>query len=364
VAGSVTPEAIAKTARKFNGVKHLTGGLTAQGIDTGGLVHIVYRVHGILLGKTAEEIAKKAERVEKKELQPGDILVFHGEGLGLSLDGGRFLRSDGKRQVQVGGIHDKRFANSLRYGLRIIGTDPALKKRPLEMTADELLVTQSFAAELPFGKRIAYWAGRFIGTPYDPDPLGLYVRTNRVVADEKADCMYHTFRSVELAMTSTPSEAIEKALELRFIDQGKLADGLVQNYDNRFQYGEDMVYSGKWGRNVTAELGTTKKIIGSRGRDEVEVLSKETLMRKSLQKQLTDGDIIYWVKDPKKRAVGEIVAHLSFVRVKDGKAYLIHANGTKDSASKPGGGAVKEVLMADYVRDTRFIGAFVTRIEQ
>ncbi len=364
VAGGVIPDAIAKTARKFNGVKHLTGGLTAQGIDTAGLIHIVYRVHGILLGRTYGDIAKKAERIDKKDLQPGDILVFYGEGLGLSLDGGRFLRSDGKRQVQMGGIHDGRYANSLRYGLRIIGADPALKKRPFEMTADEILVAQSYAAELPLNKRIAYWAGRFLGTSYDPDPLGLYVRTNRIVADEKVDCMYHTFRSVELAMTPTPREAVEKALDLRFIHQGELLDGLVQNYDDRFRYGEDMVFSGKWGRNITAELGTTKKIPGSRGRDEVEILPKETLMKKSLRKQLQDGDILYWVKDPKKRTVDEIVAHLSTIRIKSGKPFLIHAAGSKDSDARAGGGVVKEVPFADYVRDMRFIGAFVTRFEQ
>jgi hypothetical protein len=75
------------------------------------------------------------------------------------------------------------------------------------MTADEVLITQAYAAELPLPRRIAYWAGRFIGTPYDPDPLGLYVRTNRIVADEAVDCMYHTFRSAELAMTTTPADA-------------------------------------------------------------------------------------------------------------------------------------------------------------
>ena len=88
------------------------------------------------------------------------------------------------------------------------------------------------------------------------------------------------------------------------------------------------------------------------------------LASRKAQKQLQDGDIIFWVKDPKKRVVEEIVAHLPFVRVKDGKAHLILAAGTKDSAAKPGGGAVKEVLMKDYVRDTKFIGAFVTRFEQ
>jgi hypothetical protein len=232
------------------------------------------------------------------------------------------------------------------------------------MTADEIMVAQGQASELPLGRRIAYWAGRFIGTPYDTDPLGLYVRTNRIVADEKADCMYLTFRATELAKSGTPGQAIEQALSLRFVTQGRLADGLVQNYGERFEYGEDMVFSGKWGRNITGEMGATKTIKGSRGRDEVVILPKQTLLSKKLQKQLIDGDIIYWVKDPKKRVVEEIVAHLSLVHRKNGKAYLIHAAGTKESVTKNGGGVVKEVPFPDYVRDTKFIGAFVTRFEQ
>jgi hypothetical protein len=176
--------------------------------------------------------------------------------------------------------------------------------------------------------------------------------------------MYLTFRATELAKSGTPGQAIEQALSLRFITQGRLADGLVQNYSERFEYGEDMVYSGKWGRNITGDMGDTKTIKGSRGRDEVIILPKQTLLSRKLQKQVQDGDIIYWVKDPKKRVVEEIVAHLSFVHIKNGRAYLIHAAGTKDSASRYGGGMVKEVPFSDYVRDTKFIGAFVTRFEQ
>lgn len=364
VAGSVTPEAIAAAAKRFNGVRHLAGGMTTQGMDSAGLIHIAYRVNGIPVGKTINELEKEAERVDRKDLQPGDVLVFYSEGAGLYLGGGRFLHSDGRRQIRTAGIHDKRYSNALRYGVRIIGSDPILRKRPFEMKADEILVAQSLAAELPLNKRIAYWAGRFLGTPYDPDPLGLYVRSNRIVADEKVDCMYHTFRSVELAMTATPRDAIEKALDLRFLHQGELVDGVVRNYDDRFQYGEDMVFSGKWGRNITAELGTAKKITGSRGREEVYILPKEALLRASFQRKLRDGDILYWVKDPKKRVVEEIVAHLSVVRIKSGRPYLIHAAGSKDSATKPGGGVVKEVPFSDYVRGMRFIGAFVTRFEQ
>jgi hypothetical protein len=359
--GDVVPAEIAKTARKFQGAQYLAGGITVQGMDTRGLIYTVYRIHDIDLDTDREALKSKAVKVQKKDLLPGDILVFHGEGLGLHLYNGQFLHVAKKSTVQLGGIHDRRFANSLLYGLRVTTPDPDQKKLPAEMEADEIMIAQTLVAGLPLGKRIVYWAGRFIGTPYDTDPLGLYVRTNRIVADEKADCMYLTFRSVELARSQTPDQAIEQALSLRFITEGRLADGLVQNYGERFEYGEDMVFSGKWGKNITDELGTTATIIGSRGRDQIIILPKLALASRQVQKQLQDGDLIFWIKDPKKRVVEEIVAHLSFVRMKDGKAYLIHAAGTKDSAAKHGSGTVKEVLMKDYVRDTKFIGAFVTR---
>jgi hypothetical protein len=332
-------------------------------MDINGLIYITYRIHGISIGLGRSSLHGKAVRVSKKELEPGDVLAFYGDGQGLYVGNGRFLQTARKGAVRVAGIYDRRFANALQYGLRIIASGPDEQKKMFEMAADEIFLAQARAANLPLGKRIAYWAGRFIGTPYDTDPLGLYVRTNRIVADEKVDCMYHTFRSVELAQSSTPGEAIDKALSLRFITKGKLADGLVVNYNERFQYGEDMVMSNKWGRNITGDLGVTTKIAGSRGRDNVDILSKNILATRTLQQKLQDGDIIYWVKDPKKRVVEEIVAHLSIVRIKAGKPYLIHAAGSKNQWGTSNGGKVKEVPFADYVRKMRFIGAFVTRFE-
>lgn len=364
VMNDTRPEELAKTARQFLHVRYLAGGLSAQGMDMPGLIYITYRIHGVPLGTDRASFKDKAGRVSKKDLEPGDILVFYGEGLGLYLGNGRFVQVPKKTAVQLAGIFDRRFANSLQYGVRVIGSGQDEKKRAVDMTADEIFLAQARVARLPLGKRIAYWAGRFIGTPYDPDPLGLYVRTNRIVADEKVDCMYHAFRSTELAQSNTPGEAIDRALSLRFITQGKLMDGLVTNYDERFQYGEDMVFSNKWGRNITADLGALKQISGSRGRDRVDILPKNILATRTLQKKLQDGDIVFWVKDPKKRVVEEIVAHLSIVRIKSGKPYLIHAAGDKDRTDRPGGGVVKEVPFSDYVRNMRFIGAFVTRFEQ
>jgi cell wall-associated NlpC family hydrolase len=364
VMNTTTPDDIVKTATKFVGVHYLAGGLTAQGMDTRGLIHIVYRIHGYSQGTDRSVLKARRDRVGKKDVQPGDILLFSGESEGLSVGGGRFLSAGKKGSIQLAGLFDKRYANAFQYGVRIIGSEQVDNRIPSQMTADEILLLQAKAAQLPLGERIAYWAGRFIGTPYDPDPLGLYVRSNRIVADEKVDCMYHVFRSAELAESTTPSEAVDKALNLRFRTQGKLVDGLVTNYDERFDYGEDMVFSGKWGRNITPDLGSTKQIEGSRGRDAVDMLPKTALASRTLQNKLRDGDIVFWVKDPKKRAADEIVAHLSIVHIKSGRPYVIHAAGSKDREGAAGGGAVKEVPFSEYVKNMRFIGALVTRFDQ
>ena len=358
------PEELAVTAKRFRGIRYLSGGMTEQGLDTSGLIYVVYRIHGIPISRDLAELKTKALRVSKKELEAGDVLIFFGGKQGLYLGSGRFLQVTKKGKVAQAGIFDRRYSRSLQYGLRLAGAGPDDTKKIGDMTADEILLAQARVAGLPLGKRIAYWAGRFIGTPYDPDPLGFYVRTNRIVADEKADCMYHVFRSVELAESSTPRGAVDRALVTRFTTTGKEVDGLVTNYDERFQYGEDMVMSGKWGKNITADLGDVTTIPGSRGKDTVDILSKKMLLTRSVQKGLQDGDIVFWVKDPKKRVVGEIVSHLSIIHIKAGKPYLIHASGDKDREGRPGGGVVKEVLFNDYVRHMKFIGAFVTRIEQ
>jgi cell wall-associated NlpC family hydrolase len=365
VINDTKPEDIARTAKQFLNVRNLAGGISAQGMDISGLIYITYRIHGILLSTDRASFKGRAERVSRKDLEPGDILVFYGEGLGLYLGNGRFIQFPKKSAAQIAGISDRRFVSSLQYGLRIIGSrQPDDKKQIASMSADEILLAQARVARLPLNERIASWAGRFIGTPYDTDPLGLYVSTKRIVADEKVDCMYLTFRSVELAQSSTPSEAVERALNLRFISKGEVSDGLVTNYDQRFQYGEDMVMSSRWGKNITADLGATMQVAGSRGKDIVDILPKNVLASWVLQKKLRDGDIIYWVKDPKKRVVEEIVSHLSIVHIKSGKPYLIHAAGDKDREGRPGGGVVKEVPFADYVQNMRFIGAFITRFEQ
>ncbi|MGE5892991.1 MAG: hypothetical protein ACM34I_02940 [bacterium] len=216
---------------------------------------------------------------------------------------------------------------------------------------------QPKSSHLSIGDRIAFWAGKFIGTPYDPDPLGEYVRKSVIVADERVDCMYHTFRSVELAQSTTYDESIARALDLRFRTEGVLDEqGKVTNYDDRFQYGEDMVLSGKWGKNVTSSLGKTMTIPGARDIESIRILPKKGAVRSV--KKLRSGDIIFFVKDPAKRKVDEIVGHIGIVSRTKGGVYLIHASGNKNN-----NGEVKKADLTGYLKTMPFVGMLVTRFD-
>ena len=219
---------------------------------------------------------------------------------------------------------------------------------------------QSAIGGKPVGERIALWAEQFIGLPYDKDPLGEYVTRATIVADERVDCMYLTFRAVELALSRTPGEAIQIALDKRFHSRGILKEGKVANYEDRFEYGEDMIQSGKWGKDITSQIGRTARIRGSRGYDHYEVLPPHEIPRK--REKLQSGDILFFFKIPDKRVVEEGVGHIGIVKVEkknsEKNIYLIHASGTKGS-----GGVVKKVLLIDYLSGMPFVGVKVTRFE-
>ncbi len=212
----------------------------------------------------------------------------------------------------------------------------------------------------PVGERIAGWAEKFVGTPYDGDPQGIYVTRAAIVVDEKVDCMYLTFRSVELALGHTPEEAIQIALQKRFHKKGRILNGKVENYEDRYEYGEDMIVSGKWGKEITRSLGQTKRTAGTRGKDFWEILPKREIRRAITR--LRSGDLLFFIRAPERRTVGESVGHMGIVKVelkgRERSFYLIHASGSKNK-----GGMVKKVLLKEYVSKMPFIGVQVTRFQ-
>ncbi len=225
----------------------------------------------------------------------------------------------------------------------------------LDLMDEEIQRFQTLLKDQPVGVRIAFWAEKFMGVPYDVDPMGEYVSKAAVVADERVDCMYLVFRAVELALSQTPEDAVQIALDKRFHSKGILQEDRVANYEDRFEYGEDMIYSGKWGREVTSQFGKVLRLKGSRNLAFVDFLPSGELIQ-SMEK-LKSGDLLFFVKAPESRVNREIVGHIGIVKV-DQTVSLIHASGTKKK-----GGAVQKVLLKDYLQKMPFIGVKITRFE-
>lgn len=213
------------------------------------------------------------------------------------------------------------------------------------------------------GERIAFWGEQFIGTPYDLDPLGEYVRSEQVVCDCRVDCMYLVFRAVELAQANTPGGAMDRSLDLRFRTRGKIEGGRVVNYQERFAYAEDMIASGRWGRDITTELGASVEIPGKQRDEKTPVLLRRELLQPEVEGKLKTGDLIFFVEDPAKRFADEIIGHLGIIKVEKGSLFLIHASGVKSTEERPGGGVVKKVDLLQYLANMQFIGAKFTRFE-
>ncbi|MBI1811081.1 MAG: hypothetical protein HYR78_03975 [Nitrospirae bacterium] len=158
--------------------------------------------------------------------------------------------------------------------------------------------------------------------------------------------------------------------------KGRLdSKGNVINYADRFQYGEDMLDSGRWGKEITEQLGKVTEIKGGKkgGKEKVKIISKKELLellnKKGGSLPLKSGDIIFFIKAVEKRKAGEIVGHIGIVKTEvssqrsavskneeQKEIYLIHAGGFKKK-----GGEVKKVRLYDYINSMPFIGVRVSR---
>ena len=182
------------------------------------------------------------------------------------------------------------------------------------------------------GDKIAKYANSFVGTPYDRIPIGLYVQSRKLIIDDEIDCMYLVFRSVPLALADGDNKkAAEIACDKMFHDKCKLdKDNLVTNYENRFDYSEDMISSGKWGESIYTN-NEMSVMAGSRHyKWFYYVKSQDFINSKKLQQRVQNGDILFLYKFPEKRSkLNEAIGHLGIIEVKNGEIYLIHASGRK-----------------------------------
>lgn len=86
---------IVKTARQFEDLRYLWGGVSPYGFDCSGFTYTVYRAHGVDLARDAGDQQKQGKAVSSSGLKYGDLIFFASGGKGRAHHVGIYV-GDGK----------------------------------------------------------------------------------------------------------------------------------------------------------------------------------------------------------------------------------------------------------------------------
>lgn len=126
------------TAMGMIGIPYRFGGTSAEtGFDCSGFVRAIYQdTVGHLLPRRADEQAKATQKIDKKELKPGDLVFFNTmrrtfSHVGIYVGNGQFIHSPSKgKTVRVESMNTsywaKRFNGARRVDVANIDTDSLL----------------------------------------------------------------------------------------------------------------------------------------------------------------------------------------------------------------------------------------------
>ena len=234
-------------------------------------------------------------------------------------------------------------------------------------------------AQLPLDSRISSWA-RNRQQAESSYLFGLadggYAAEGRLVTSGDYDCVSFMYRCTELARATSKRDNYSWALRARFagadIDLVVGSDGRV-DYDcpEHLDYSLDMIRSGIWGRDVSAEVGATADDAVGTSRYPAE--SFAWIPAGSIDHtQLKPGDIIWLVLNPDDKKArklrdeyGVVVGHLGVMAQcgENDKLCLLHAASSDLSGQYEGGQVVSVDLSVYLEKVNRYAGIIVTRIE-
>ncbi len=122
-------EDIIFTAEKLKGTTYLWGGMSGNGIDCSGYVHMIYRANGIAIHRDADlQFYYDGVEVSPDNLQPGDLLFFknHGEisHVGMYTGNGQFIHSSsGEGSVSLSYLDSDYYSSHYAGAKRILNNN-------------------------------------------------------------------------------------------------------------------------------------------------------------------------------------------------------------------------------------------------
>ena len=129
----VAPTAIVTTAMMYRGVPYRNGGSDPSGFDCSGFVQWVYAQNGIRMPRDVREQYEAGQKVDLKEVKPGDLLFFEtvsrgASHVGVAIGGDQFVHapsSTGVVRVErfTAAYWAKRFVGARRIRSATTNTD-------------------------------------------------------------------------------------------------------------------------------------------------------------------------------------------------------------------------------------------------
>jgi LysM repeat protein len=114
-----------RVVKTFLGVPYRLGGSTLKGIDCSAFVKKIYEIFNIRLPRTAREQFHIGKKVEKKDLEKGDLVFFktrrsNNAHVGIYIGNNEFIHaSTHKREVKVDNLDAPYFSERFIQGVRL-----------------------------------------------------------------------------------------------------------------------------------------------------------------------------------------------------------------------------------------------------
>ncbi|HXX33134.1 MAG TPA: NlpC/P60 family protein [Thermodesulfobacteriota bacterium] len=116
---------LVRVAKAFLGVPYKLGGSTLKGIDCSALVKKIYEVFNIQLPRTAREQFTAGKRVEKDQLEEGDLVFFRRAGnrahVGIYVGDDQFIHASSySREVRIDHLNAPYYSQRFLKGVRVM----------------------------------------------------------------------------------------------------------------------------------------------------------------------------------------------------------------------------------------------------